>query len=69
MAEVFTGISTIFGGIISQITQVVQTIIGTPLFLAPVILAMSSGVAAVAIRVVKKLGLRGVGGRRRRRRR
>lgn len=69
MADIFAGISTIFSGIIGQITQVVTTVIGTPLFLAPVILSLSAAVGYSAIRIVKRLGLRGVGGRRRRRRR
>ena len=68
MADIFTNLGSIFTAVMGQVSSVVQTIIGTPLFLAPVILCLGAGMATIAIKVVRKLGLNGLGRRKRRRR-
>lgn len=67
IADVFTAMTTVYEAILSMFGSMVTTITGNPLLYVPVIFALLGGLVLFAIRVIRKLGIRGIssGGRRR----
>lgn len=64
----YADLKSIFDMVITTISTVITTITGNPLFYVPVLLALGAGVTTIAIKIVRRLGLNGIGRRRRRRR-
>lgn len=67
-SSIFSDLSSIITMILSAVGNVITTITGNPLFYVPVLLALGAGVASIAIKIVRKLGVNGIGKRSRRRR-
>lgn len=66
--QVFTSLGTVFDLLIDQFTTTVSTITGNPLLFVPVLLGFGGGLIMAGVKVVRKFGVRGMSGRRRRRR-
>lgn len=68
ITEVFAAMTVVYEAILSMFGSMVTTITGNPLLYVPVIFALLGGLVLFAIRVIRKLGIRGIssGGRRRR---
>lgn len=68
ISDVFEAMTTVYEAILSMFGSMVTTITGNPLLYVPVIFALLGGLVLFAIRVIRKLGIRGIssGGRRRR---
>lgn len=68
ISDVFAAMTTVYEAILSMFGSMVTTITGNPLLYVPVIFALLGGLVLFAIRVIRKLGIRGIssGGRRRR---
>lgn len=67
MAALFSVMNAIFDYIIGLFGTVFTTIIGNPVLYLPILLAMVGAAIFYVISLVRKFGVRGVGGRRRRR--
>lgn len=67
ISDVFSAMTTVYEAILSMFGSMVTTITGNPLLYVPVIFALLGGLVLFAIRVIRKLGIRGIssGGRRR----
>ena len=50
-----------------QFTTTVSTITGNPILYVPVLVGLGGGLILAGVKLVRKLGVRGVGGRRKRR--
>lgn len=68
ITEVFAAMTVVYEAILSMFGSMVTTITGNPLLYVPVIFALLGGLVLFAIRVIRKLGIRGIssGGKRRR---
>lgn len=68
IADVFAAMTIVYEAILSMFGSMVTTITGNPLLFVPVVFALLGGLVLFAIRVIRKLGIRGIssGGRRRR---
>lgn len=69
MANLITAMTSLYGYILTIFETVFTTITGNPVLYLPVLLAFASVVIMWTIGFVRRLGVRGVGGGRRRRRR
>lgn len=70
VAQVFTALQDIIAVIWDVFGDCARTIMGNPLLFVPVLLGIAGSLIFFAIRIVRKLGIKGVassGGRRRRR--
>lgn len=65
--NVFTQLTAVFDLLMEQFTTVVSTINGNPILYVPVIAGLGGGIILAGVKLIRKLGVRGVGGRRRRR--
>lgn len=64
---VFGGLTEVFDLLIEQFTTTVTTITSNPLLFVPVLCGFGGGLILAGVKVVRKLGVKGMGGRRRRR--
>lgn len=64
---VFGGLTQVFDLLIEQFTTTVTTITSNPLLFVPVLCGFGGGLILAGVKVVRKLGVKGMGGRRRRR--
>lgn len=69
MATLIESMTSLYGYILTIFETVFTTITGNPVLYLPVLLAFASVVIMWTIGFVRRLGVRGVGGGRRRRRR
>lgn len=69
MAGLISAMEAIFDYIISLFATVFSTITGNPILYLPVLLALVGSAIFYVISLVRKFGVRGAGGGRRRRRR
>lgn len=67
ISDVFAAMTTVYEAILSMFGDMVSTITGNPLLYVPVVFALLGGLVLFAIKVIRKLGIRGIssGGRRR----
>lgn len=65
--DVFGSLTTVFEMLMEQFTTTVTTITSNPLLFVPVLCGFGGGLIMAGVKVVRKLGVRGMGGRRRRR--
>lgn len=65
--NVFTALTSVFDLLIEQFTTTVTTITSNPLLFVPVLCGFGGGLILAGVKVVRKLGVKGMGGRRRRR--
>ena len=66
-SDIFSSMTTIFDLLMDQFTTTVSTITSNPLLFVPVLCGFGGGLIMAGVKVVRKLGVRGMGGRRRRR--
>lgn len=69
MDEIFGGLTTVFQLLMEQFSTTVETITSNNLLFVPVLIGFGGGLILAGVKVVRKLGVRGIGGGRRRRRR
>lgn len=67
LTEIFNVCTYVFNLIMDQFATTVETITNNPLLFASVIIALAGGLIMAGVTVMKKLGVRGLRGRRRRR--
>lgn len=65
-ADVFTSLTSVFELLMEQFATTVTTITGNPLLFVPVLCGFGGGLIMAGVKVCRKLGVRGMGGRRRR---
>ena len=66
VGDVFTSLGTVFELLMDQFTTTVSTITGNPLLFVPVLCGFGGGLILAGVKVVRKFGVRGMSGRRRR---
>lgn len=68
ITDVFAAMTVVYEAILSMFGSMVTTITGNPLLFVPVLFALLGGLVLFSIKVIRKLGIRGIssGGRRRR---
>ena len=64
LSGVLESMTTVFTTIIGLFTNVISTITGNPLLLVPVLLAILFTLLFFVVKVIRKLGVRGVNSRR-----
>lgn len=68
IAGVFSALTEVFTLLMEQFTTTVTTITSNPLLYVPVLCGLGGGLVLAGVKLVRKLGVRGIGGRKRRRR-
>ena len=68
ISDVFGAMTVVYEAVLSMFGSMVTTITGNPLLYVPVIIALLGGLVMFAIRVIRKLGIRGISSAGRRRR-
>lgn len=69
ISNVFDAMTTVYTAVLSMFGNMVDTITGNSLLYVPVIFGLLGGLVLFAIKVVRKLGIRGISSAGRRRRR
>lgn len=69
MDEIFGGLTTVFSLLMDQFTNTISTITSNDLLFVPILISFAGGLILAGVRICRKLGVRGLGGGRRRRRR
>lgn len=64
VANVLTALSTVYEVLVGLFQHVITTITGNPLLYVPVLIALLGGLVMFAVKVIRKLGVRGVSSRR-----
>lgn len=64
VSNVITALGSVYTLLISLFKNVIDTITGNPLLYVPVLIALLAGLVMFAIKVIRKLGVRGVSSRR-----
>lgn len=64
IATVLEALKTVYTVLVGLFTNVITTITGNPLLYVPVLIALLGGLVMFAIKVIRKLGVRGVSSRR-----
>ncbi len=64
--QVFTSLGTVFELLMDQFGTTVTTITSNPLLFVPVLCGFGGGLILAGVKVVRKFGVRGMSGRRRR---
>ena len=69
ISDVFSAGTSVFDLLMNQFSTTVTTITGNPLLYVPVLLGLGGGLILAGVKITRKLGVRGLGGGRRRRHR
>ncbi len=64
IASVLDAMQVVYGVLVGLFTNVITTITGNPLLYVPVLIALMGGLVMFAVKVIRKLGVRGVSSRR-----
>ncbi len=64
VATVLTALGTVYDVLVGLFKNVITTITGNPLLYVPVLIALLGGLVMFAVKVIRKLGVRGVSSRR-----
>ena len=64
IATVLESMQVVYGVLVGLFTNVINTITGNPLLYVPVLIALMGGLVMFAVKVIRKLGVRGVSSRR-----
>lgn len=67
LTDIFSAGTEVFNLLLDQFTTTVTTITSNAILFVPVLCALGGGIMLAAVKLVRKLGVKGVGGRRRRR--
>ena len=64
IADVIGALTSVYEVLVGLFTNVITTITSNPLLFVPVLIALLGGLVMFAIKVIRKLGVRGVSSRR-----
>lgn len=64
VTNVLAALGSVYNVLVGLFTNVINTITGNPLLYVPVLIALLGGLVMFAIKVIRKLGVRGVSSRR-----
>lgn len=64
VANVLTALGTVYDVLVGLFQNVITTITSNPLLYVPVLIALLGGLVMFAVKVIRKLGVRGVSSRR-----
>lgn len=64
IATVLEAMQVVYGVLVGLFTNVINTITSNPLLYVPVLIALMGGLVMFAVKVIRKLGVRGVSSRR-----
>lgn len=64
VASVLTALTTVYEVLVGLFQHVITTITGNALLYVPVLIALLGGLVMFAVKVIRKLGVRGVSSRR-----
>lgn len=64
IADVIGALTSVYEVLVGLFTNVISTITSNPLLFVPVLIALLGGLVMFAIKVIRKLGVRGVSSRR-----
>lgn len=64
LGGVLEALSSVYEVLVGLFSNVITTITGNPLLFVPVLIALLGGLVMFAIKVIRKLGVRGVSSRR-----
>lgn len=64
VANVLTALTTVYEVLVGLFQHVITTITSNPLLYVPVLIALLGGLVMFAVKVIRKLGVRGVSSRR-----
>lgn len=67
VSDVFTSLTSVFELIMEQFATTVSTITSNPLMFVPVLCGFGGGLMLAGVKVVRKFGVKGMSGGRRRR--
>ena len=67
LSGVFSALTEVFNLLLDQFPTTVTTITTNPLLYVPVLVGLGGGLILAGVKLVCKLGVRGIGGKRRRR--
>lgn len=67
ISDVFSALTSIFELLMDQFSTVVSTISGNPLLFVTILLGFGGGLIMAAVKVMRKFGVRGMSGGKRRR--
>lgn len=67
LTGVFDALTEVFNLLLDQFPTTVMTITTNPLLYVPVLVGLGGGLILAGVKLFRKLGVRGIGGRRRRR--
>lgn len=67
LTGVFSTLTEVFNLLLDQFPTTVTTITTNPLLYVPVLVGLGGGLILAGVKLVRKLGVRGIGGKRRRR--
>lgn len=67
LSDIFAAGTQVFELIMDQFSTTVSTITSNPILFVPVLCALGGGLILAGVKLVRKLGVKGVGGKRRRR--
>lgn len=68
VSDVFTSLGSVFELLMEQFSTTVTTITSNALFFVPVLCGFGGGLIIAGVKIMRKFGVRGISGRRRRRR-
>lgn len=68
ISDIFSNLTTVFELLMDQFATTVSTITGNPLLYVSVLAGLAGGLILAGIKFVRRLGVRGLGSGRRRRR-
>lgn len=66
ITDVFTSLGSVFELLMKQFSTTVTTITDNPLLFVPVLVGFGGGLIMAGVKVMRKFGVRGLSGRRRR---
>lgn len=69
MDKVFQGLTTVFTLLMDQFSNTITTITSNDLLFVPILIGFAGGIILAGVKICRRLGVRGIGGGRRRRRR
>lgn len=69
MEAIYTALTQVYTLVLTFFSDVIVTIMDNPMLFVPVLISLAGGLMLFVIGIVRKMGLRGVGGGGRRRRR
>lgn len=64
VASVLSALTVVYDVLVGLFQHVITTITGNPLLYVPVLIALLGGLVMFAVKVIRKLGVRGVSSRR-----